>query len=168
MVAQKTKTYLWMGWEVNSLGREAKALNAGCVGSSLVHPFLTSVLVFMDFRCGPSPQRRDENGGVITEPDIREPHVFKVLLRGLRSISTSDPSPSGDWSTLTDFLACRAVVGNRISSLSLSGYPHMGVGAVESTKRVVGFFEDGGVTMKAALQRTSCYNHNFQRHGPWL
>jgi hypothetical protein len=79
------------------------------------------------------------------EPDTRKPHIFKDLLRGLHSISIIEPSLSGgDWSPLTNFLTHRAAVGNRISSLSLSGYPHMGEGVVESIRRAVEAFEDGG------------------------
>jgi hypothetical protein len=79
------------------------------------------------------------------EPDTRKPHVFKDLLRGLHSISIIEPRLSGgDWSPLTNFLTRRAAVGNRISSLSLSGYPHMGEGVVESIRQAVEVFEDGG------------------------
>ena len=79
------------------------------------------------------------------EPDTREPHVFKDLLRGLRSITITEPRLSGgDWSPLTNFLTRRAAVGNRISSLSLSYYPHMDESVVESIRHVVDVFEDDG------------------------
>ena len=78
-------------------------------------------------------------------PEIREPHIFKDLLRRLRSISISDPNlDGGDWSPLTDFLARCTAVGNQISFFSLSGYPHMGEGVVDSIRRAVEIFEDGG------------------------
>jgi hypothetical protein len=48
----------------------------------------------------------------------------------------------GDWSPLTNFLTRRAAVGNRISSLSLRRYPHMGEDVVESIRRAVEVFED--------------------------
>jgi hypothetical protein len=78
------------------------------------------------------------------EPDIREPHVFKDLLRGLRSISIigSDLS-GGDWSPLTNFLTRRAAVGNRISSLRLD-HLHMGESVVENIRGAVEVFEDWG------------------------
>jgi hypothetical protein len=79
------------------------------------------------------------------EPDTRKSHVFKDLLCGLRSITIIEPRLSGgDWSPLTNFLTRRAAVGNRISSLSLSDYPHMGEGVVESIRRAVEDFEDEG------------------------
>jgi hypothetical protein len=79
------------------------------------------------------------------EPDTREPHVFKDLLRGLRSITITGPRLSGgDWSPLTNFLARRAAVGNQISSLSLSRHPRMGEDVVESITRAVEVFEDDG------------------------
>ena len=81
----------------------------------------------------------------LVEPATREPHVFKDLLHGLRSISITRSGLSGDdWSPLTNFLARRAAVGNRISSLSLRGYPPMGEDVVESIRRAVEVFEDGG------------------------
>jgi hypothetical protein len=46
-------------------------------------------------------------------PAIRDPNIFKDLLRGLRSISITGPSLSdGDWSPFTNFLTRRAAVGN--------------------------------------------------------
>jgi hypothetical protein len=79
------------------------------------------------------------------EPDTRKPHVFKDLLRRLHSITIIEPSLSGDdWSPLTNFLTRRGAVGARISSLSLSGYPHMGEGVVESIRRAVDVFEGRG------------------------
>jgi hypothetical protein len=79
------------------------------------------------------------------EPDTREPHVFKDLLRGLRSITIIRPHLSGgDWSPLTNFLTRRAAVGNRIPSLRLARYPHMDEGVIESIKRAVEVFEDWG------------------------
>jgi hypothetical protein len=79
------------------------------------------------------------------EPDIREPHIFKDLLRGLCSITIKEPNLSGgDWGPLTDFLTRRTAVGNRISSLSLSRYPHMGEGVVESIRRAVEVFKHRG------------------------
>jgi hypothetical protein len=79
------------------------------------------------------------------EPATREPHGFRDLLHGLRSISIIRVGLSGDdWSPLTNFLARRAAVGNRISSLSLRGYPPMGEDVVESIRRAVEVFEDGG------------------------
>ena len=76
------------------------------------------------------------------EPEIHEPYVFKYILRRLRSISISEPSLSGgDWSPLTNFLARRAAVGDRISSLKLHCYPRMGEGVVESIRHVVEVLE---------------------------
>jgi hypothetical protein len=78
------------------------------------------------------------------EPDIHVPHV-KDLLSGLHSITITNLCLSdGNWSPLTNFLARRAAVGNRISSLGLSRYPHMGEGVVESIRGAVEVFEDGG------------------------
>jgi hypothetical protein len=77
-------------------------------------------------------------------PEARESHGFKDLFRGLRSISISEPTLSGgDWSPLTIFLARRAAVGNRISSLRLHCYPRMEEDVVESIKREVEVFEWG-------------------------
>jgi hypothetical protein len=77
------------------------------------------------------------------EPDIREPRVFKDLLRGLRSISITDPTlTGGDWSPLTNFLTRRVGVGNQISSLKLGNYPRMGENVVESIRRAVKVFEE--------------------------
>jgi hypothetical protein len=78
------------------------------------------------------------------EPDTRKPHVFKDLLRGLRSITITGPILSGDdWSPLTNFLTRRAAIGNRISSLSLRHYPHMGDDVVGSIRNAVEVFESG-------------------------
>jgi hypothetical protein len=77
------------------------------------------------------------------EPDIREPRVFKDLLRGLRSISITDPTlTGGDWSPLTNFLTRRVSVGNQISSLRLGHYPRMGENVAESIRRAVDVFEE--------------------------
>jgi hypothetical protein len=79
------------------------------------------------------------------EPDTREPHVFKDILRGLRSIAITEPRLSGgDWSPLTNFLTRRAAVGNRIYSLSLSYYSHMDESVVESIRHSVDVFGDDG------------------------
>jgi hypothetical protein len=76
------------------------------------------------------------------EPDIREPHVFKDLLRGLRSITITDSRLSGgDWSPLTNFLTRRAAIGSRISSFSLGYCPRMDESVVESIRRAVEVFE---------------------------
>ena len=76
-------------------------------------------------------------------PKIRKPHVFKDILRGLRSISISEPSLSGgSWGPLTTFLARRAAVGNRISSLRLHGYPRMGEAVVQKIRNTVEVFEE--------------------------
>jgi hypothetical protein len=78
------------------------------------------------------------------EPDTREPHAFKDFLRGLRHIAITNPRLSGgDWSPLTNFLTRRAAVGNRISTLRLSGYPPMDKGVIESIRHKVEAFEDG-------------------------
>ena len=80
---------------------------------------------------------------LFVESDPHEPHVFKDLLPGLRSIVITEPRLSGgDWSPLTNFLTRRAAVGNQISSLRLDRYPHMDGGVVEGIKRVVEDFED--------------------------
>ena len=72
------------------------------------------------------------------EPDIREPHTFKDVLRGLDHIEIREPILSdGDWGPLTDFLSRRAAVGNPISSLRLISHPHMDEDVVESIKCVV-------------------------------
>jgi hypothetical protein len=76
------------------------------------------------------------------EPDTCEPHVFKDLLRGLRSITITESRLSGDWTPFMNFLARRAAVGNRISSLTLGCYPRMGDGVAESIMHVVGVFEE--------------------------
>jgi hypothetical protein len=78
------------------------------------------------------------------EPEAREPHVFKNLLPGLRSITITDPDlvDDDDWSPLTNFLTRRAAVGNRIYSLTLSCCPYMDEGVAESIRRVVGVFEE--------------------------
>jgi hypothetical protein len=79
---------------------------------------------------------------LLAEPEIHEPHVFKDILRGLHSISISEPSLSGgDWSPLTNFLVRRAAVGNRISSLKLHCYPRTGESVVESIRHVVEVLE---------------------------
>jgi hypothetical protein len=79
------------------------------------------------------------------EPGIREPHIFKDLLPGLRSISITNSSLSGgDWGPFTNFLTRRTAIGNRISSLRLCGYPHMDEDVVESIKGAVNDFEDEG------------------------
>jgi hypothetical protein len=81
------------------------------------------------------------------EPDTREPHVFKGLLRGLRSITITEPDMSwddDDWTPLTNFLTRRAAVGNPISHLKLECYPRMGEGVAESIRRAVEIFEDDG------------------------
>jgi hypothetical protein len=79
------------------------------------------------------------------EPDTRKPHIFKDIFRGLRSIAITRPALIGDdWGPLMNFLARRAAVGNRISSLSLRGYLPMGEDVVESIRRAVEVFEDGG------------------------
>jgi len=79
------------------------------------------------------------------EPDIREPHTFQELLPRLEHIIIIKPALSGDdWSPLTNFLSRRAAVGNRISSLRLSGHPRMDGDVVENIKRVVDVFEDEG------------------------
>jgi hypothetical protein len=78
------------------------------------------------------------------EPDIREPHVFKNLLRSLRFISITEPRLSGgDWNPLTNFLTRRVAVGHQIFFLSLSDYPPMGEDVVENIRRAVEVFEDG-------------------------
>jgi hypothetical protein len=80
------------------------------------------------------------------EPDIYEPHVFKDLLPELRFLTITHPSPSGgDWSPLTNFLACRAAVGNRIYSLRLVDYPRIDEDVLENIRRAVEVFEDGGI-----------------------
>ena len=71
------------------------------------------------------------------------PQASKELLRGLTHIViTRATLRGGDWSPLTNFLSRRAAVGNRISSLRLTGHPYMEEGVVESIKRVVEVFED--------------------------
>ena len=76
------------------------------------------------------------------EPEIPEPYVFKDILPRLRSISIiSVDLCGGDWSPLTNFLARRAAVGNRISSLMFHGHPPMDEGVVESIRCVVDVLE---------------------------
>ena len=78
------------------------------------------------------------------EPDTREPHIFKDLLPGLRSISVPRYRRSGyDWSPLTSFLTRRTAVGNRISSLNIHYYGGMDDDVVESILCAVDVFEDG-------------------------
>jgi hypothetical protein len=73
-----------------------------------------------------------------------KPSIEGLLYR-LRSITIVSPRLSdGDWSLFTNFLTCRAAAGHRIASLSLSCYPHMGEGVVESIRGAVEVFEDGG------------------------
>jgi hypothetical protein len=77
------------------------------------------------------------------EPDIREPHVFRDLLRGLHSITmTTSRLSGGDWSPLTNFLTRRAAVGNRISSLQLACYPRMSGDVFESIRQAGEIFEE--------------------------
>jgi hypothetical protein len=77
------------------------------------------------------------------EPEIHEPHDLKDLLRGLRSISISEPSlGGGDWSPLTNFLARRAAVGNRIHSLRVSCHPPMGDAVVKGIMRMVDILQE--------------------------
>jgi hypothetical protein len=78
------------------------------------------------------------------EPNTREPHIFKDLLRGLRSISVPRYRLSDDWSPFTSFLTRRAAVGNRISSLSVPYYGDMDEDVVQSIRCAVDVFEDGG------------------------
>jgi Leucine-rich repeat (LRR) protein len=80
---------------------------------------------------------------LFVESDTREPHVFKDLLPGLRSIVITEPRLSGgDWSPLISFLTRRAAIGNCISSLWFDRYPHMDEGVVEDIMRVVEVFEN--------------------------
>jgi hypothetical protein len=77
------------------------------------------------------------------ESNTREPHISKDVLRGLRSISITDPTlTSGDWSPLTDLLARRAAIGNRIPFLHLDCYPHMSEDVFESIRQAVDVFEE--------------------------
>jgi hypothetical protein len=77
------------------------------------------------------------------EPNTREPHVSKDVLRGLRSILITDPTLTGsDWSPLTDFLTRRAAIGNRISFLHLDCYPRMSEDVFESIRQAVDVFEE--------------------------
>jgi len=76
-------------------------------------------------------------------PDLCGPYTFKDLLRSLDYIGISQPTLSGGWSPLTNFLSRRADTRNRISWLGIEGHPHMGEGVVESIERAVEVFEDG-------------------------
>ena len=80
-----------------------------------------------------------------TEPDVRGPYAFKDLLRGLRHITITQLTLSGDWGPFTNFLSRRAAVGNPISSLQLGVHPHIDEDVVEIIKRVVEDFEDDGI-----------------------
>jgi len=72
-------------------------------------------------------------------------HASQELLRSLDRIVITKPTlGGGDWSPLTNFLSSRAAVGKRISSLKLSGHPHMDEDVVRSIKRVVDVFENEG------------------------
>ena len=73
-------------------------------------------------------------------PEISGPHTREGLLRGLDRIKITRPVLSGDLGVFTDFLSRRAAVGNQISSLLLSGHPHIDEDVVESIERVVGVF----------------------------
>ena len=89
------------------------------------------------------------------EPNTLEPHVFKDVLHGLRSISISRYRLSGgDWNPLTSFLTRRAAVGNRISSLNLAHYIYMGEDVAESIRRAVDIFEDGRSPVGSDHQQT--------------
>ena len=77
------------------------------------------------------------------EPDIRQPHTFKDLLRSLARIVITEPTLSGgDWSPLMDFLSRREAAGNGISSIRLIGHPHMDQDVVRTIGRSVDAFEN--------------------------
>ena len=79
----------------------------------------------------------------VVESDIREPHTPKDLLPSLASISITRPVlGGGGWGPFTDFLARRAAVGNRISSLKIGGFSHIDTDVVEKMSRMVGVFGD--------------------------
>ena len=79
----------------------------------------------------------------VVESDIREPHTPKDLLPSLASISITRPVLSGGgWGPFMDFLARRAAVGNRISSLKIGGFSHIDTDVVEKMSRMVGVFGD--------------------------
>ena len=79
----------------------------------------------------------------VVESDIREPHTPKDLLPRLASILITRPVLSGGgWGPFMDFLARRAAVGNRISSLKIGGFSHIDTDVVEKMSRMVGVFGD--------------------------
>ena len=76
------------------------------------------------------------------EPNVRGSHTpSKDPLRSLYSILVTRPALSGgDLSPFIDFLAHRAAVGNRVSSLGVDGFPDVGAGVVGGVSRVVEVF----------------------------
>jgi len=86
------------------------------------------------------------------ELGVRRSHGLNEVLRGLNHIVITRPTlGGGDWRPLTNFLSRRAAVGNRISSLKLTGHPRMDEDVVRSIEYVVDVFENedkyGGVTV---------------------
>ena len=78
-----------------------------------------------------------------TELVVRRPHASRELLPGLDHIEIAEPTlRGGDWSPLTNFLSHRAAVGKRISSLRMTGHPHMDEEVVASMECVVDVFEN--------------------------
>ena len=77
-----------------------------------------------------------------------ESHAQKELLRRLNHIVITRPTlrlGRCDWTPLTDFLFNRAAIGNRISSLKLTGdHRFVDNEVVGSIERVVDVFEDEG------------------------
>jgi len=77
------------------------------------------------------------------ELGIHKPRASKKLLHGLNHITITRPTlGGGDWRPLRNFLSRRAAVGNRISSLKLTGHPRMDEDVVRSIECVVDVFED--------------------------
>ena len=75
-----------------------------------------------------------------TEPE-REPHALEGLLHSLDCIEITRATLHGDWIPLMNFLSNSAAVGNRISSLKLSGHFYIDEGLIESIQRAVDIFE---------------------------
>ena len=75
-------------------------------------------------------------------PNVHGSHTpGKGPLRSFYSISIIRPVLSGgDLSPFIDFLAHRAAVGNRVTSLGIDDFPNMDADVVESISRVVKVF----------------------------
>lgn len=76
-----------------------------------------------------------------TEPEISGSHTPRDLLRSQDRLEITRAFLSGSWSPLTNFLSNRAAVGNRISSLKLSGDWRIDEDVIKSIECVVDVFQ---------------------------